>query len=80
MIDIAAFQPFADFKQRVDAISHQIQTSRRRAGVERLYPPGLLEAEFERRYAAEGIPLNDETIEGINASARRMGIKEKFFS
>ena len=49
-------------------------------GVERLYPPGLLEAEFERRYAVEGIPLNDETIEGINASARRLGIKEKFFS
>jgi len=80
VIDIAAFQPVHDFKQRVDAISNQIQSSRRRAGVERLYPPGLLEAEFERRYAVEGIPLNDETIEGINASARRLGIKEKLFS
>jgi LDH2 family malate/lactate/ureidoglycolate dehydrogenase len=73
-IEIAAFQPVATFKQRVDAISRQIQQSRPRAGVNRLYPPGLLEAEFERRYAVEGIPLNDETIAGIRRAARRVGI------
>ena len=73
-IDIAAFQPVDAFKQRVDAISRQVQSSRRREGVDRLYPPGLLEAEFERRYAVEGIPLNDETIAGIRAAARRVGI------
>ncbi len=80
VIDIAAFQPVTDFKKRVDAISNQIQSSRRRSGVERLYPPGLLEAEFERRYAEEGIPLNNETIEGINSCANRLGVKGDFFS
>ena len=78
-INVAGFQPVDRFKQRVDAISRQIQDSRRRDGVERLYPPGLLEAEFERRYAAEGIPLNDETIEGIRAAGRKVGIKRALF-
>lgn len=75
-IDIAAFQPLDVVKERADKISRQIQASRRRAGVERLYSPGLLEAEFERRYAKEGIPLNAETIAGIRAAADRMGIAE----
>jgi len=78
-IDIAAFQPVAEFKRRVDMISHEIQGSRRRAGVERLYLPGLLEAEFERRYTIEGIPLNDETLAGIRGAAKRLGFAKEFF-
>ena len=74
-INVGAFTPVEAFKKRVDEISKQIQTSQRRKGVERLYPPGLLEAEFERRYAREGIPLNDETITGIEEAARRLGLK-----
>ncbi len=73
-IDIAAFQPVEAFKARVDDVSRQIRESGRRADVDRLYPPGLLEAEFEQRYAVEGIPLNDETIAGIRSAARRAGI------
>lgn len=74
-IDVAAFQPVALFKERADAISRQIRDSRRRPGVDRLYPPGLLEWEFERRYAEEGIPLNDVTIAGIRDAAQRLGIE-----
>ena len=33
--------------------------------------PGLLEWEFERRYAEEGIPLNDVTIAGIRDAGRK---------
>ncbi|MBX6321813.1 MAG: Ldh family oxidoreductase [Rhodospirillaceae bacterium] len=73
-IDVAAFQPVDAFKRRVDAVSRQIQDGRRRGGVDRLCPPGLLEAEFERRYAVEGIPLNDETLAGIRAAGRRLGV------
>jgi LDH2 family malate/lactate/ureidoglycolate dehydrogenase len=78
-INIGAFQPVAEFRQRVDAISLQIQSSRRRQGIDRLYPPGLLEAEFERRYENEGIPLNDETIDGMRSAARRVGITVNLF-
>ena len=73
-IDIGFFTPLDAFQQRVDTISRQIQSSQRRKGVEKLYPPGLLEAEFEKRYASEGIPLNDETITGIEQAARRFGL------
>jgi len=73
-IDVAAFQPLATVRARVDAASRQITASRRRAGVERLYPPGLLEHEFAARYAIDGIPLNAETLEGIRAAGRRFGL------
>jgi LDH2 family malate/lactate/ureidoglycolate dehydrogenase len=73
-IDIAAFQPLGVVRERTDKISREIQSSRKRAGVERLYPPGLLEAEFERRYANDGIPLNAETLGGIRSAAARLRI------
>jgi LDH2 family malate/lactate/ureidoglycolate dehydrogenase len=77
-IDIAGFQPLDEFKRRVDTISRQIQRGRRRAGVERLYPPGMLENEFEHRYASEGIPLNDETLHGIRSAAEQLGVPVPF--
>jgi ureidoglycolate dehydrogenase (NAD+) len=73
-INVAGFQPVDAFKRRVDAVSRQIQRSRRKAGVERLYPPGLLEDEFQRRYASEGIPLNQETLSGIRSAAERLKV------
>jgi len=75
-IDVAGFQPVDNFKRRVDKVSGEIRTSRRRQGVERLYPPGLLEAEFETRYAKKGIPLNKETLAGIRAAGRQVGVAE----
>ena len=73
-IDIAAFQPVEAFRRRVDAVSREIRESRRRAGVDRLYPPGLLEDEFAAAYARDGIPLNEETVRGIRDAGRRLGL------
>jgi LDH2 family malate/lactate/ureidoglycolate dehydrogenase len=73
-IDIAAFQPVDAFRRRVDGIARQIAGSRRRAGVDALYPPGRLEHDLAERYATEGIPLNDETLAGIRAAAHRCGL------
>jgi LDH2 family malate/lactate/ureidoglycolate dehydrogenase len=75
-INVAGFQPVDVFRARVDTISRQIQASRRREDVERLYPPGMLEWEFEKTYALEGIPLNDETLAGIRAAGRKVGVPE----
>ena len=38
-----------------------------------VFAPGGLEALFEARYRAEGIPLNDLTLAGIDAMARQLG-------
>ena len=72
-LDIAAFQPLEEVKARVDAISRQIQESQPAQEGTHLYPPGLLEAEFEAAYA-HGIPLNDATIESIRSAARAVGL------
>lgn len=70
---IAAFEDPTPFKKRVDEIIRQIRNSRQAAGVERIYAPGELEAETERRYRKEGIPLNPATLAGIAAAAQRVG-------
>jgi LDH2 family malate/lactate/ureidoglycolate dehydrogenase len=70
-------RPFLDpalFKQRVDAVVRQIRTSRPAPGADRVYAPGELEADTERRYRAEGVPLNAETLRGIRAMAARVGV------
>jgi LDH2 family malate/lactate/ureidoglycolate dehydrogenase len=72
-IRIAAFEDPARFKERVDRIAREIQASGRARGVEKLYVPGQLEAETEARYRREGIPLNEETLNGIAAAAREVG-------
>jgi LDH2 family malate/lactate/ureidoglycolate dehydrogenase len=73
-INVAAFQDVANFKGRVDGIVRQIRSSRRAAGVERLYAPGEIEYEAERRYAVEGIPLASATIDELIGAAGRLGV------
>ncbi len=73
-INIAAFEEPAVFKARVDTLIRQIRGSRRMDSVQKLYAPGGLEAETEARYRDEGIPLNQQTIEGLRAAARGFGI------
>ena len=73
-IDVAAFEDVDRFKQRVDGVVREVHASRRAAGVERLYVPGEMEAEFERRYRDEGIPLNARCLADIAAAARARGV------
>jgi LDH2 family malate/lactate/ureidoglycolate dehydrogenase len=75
-VEISAFQPLETFKARVDEVSRQIQDSRRAVGIERLYPPGMLEAEFEKIRRESGIPLNDETIVDLIKTGQGVGVKE----
>lgn len=72
-LDIAAFVEPAVFRSRVDAVVRQIRESRRREGAGPLYAPGGMEHETEARYRAEGIPLNDLTLEGLRLAAERTG-------
>ena len=73
-LDIAAFEDVARFKTRVDKIVHEVHASRRAAGVERLFMPGEMEADFDAKYQREGIPLNDRTLADIAAVARERGV------
>lgn len=73
-VNLACFEDVAKFKARVDAVIRQIRTSRRAAGIERLYAPGGLEAEFAVRNRRMGIPLNEETLQGLRQAAIRLSV------
>lgn len=60
---------------RVDRVIRELRSSRPAEGVARIYSPGEVEAETEAQYGADGIPLNDETLEGLRTSATRLGVE-----
>ena len=70
-LDIAAFEDVATFKARMDRIIREYQGTRLAPGVKRVYVPGEMEAELERRQRDEGIPLNEATVQGIRDAAAR---------
>jgi LDH2 family malate/lactate/ureidoglycolate dehydrogenase len=72
-IDIAAFTDPMAFADRVDGVRDQVHASRRRAGVERLYVPGELEAEYESA-SAGGIVLSGQTINDILGEAEKLNV------
>ena len=75
-IDIGAFTDPKTFGMRVDKIRQQVYGSRRRAGVERLYLPGDIEAAFEEQAEQRGmITLPAQTLIDIDAEALRLGVK-----
>jgi LDH2 family malate/lactate/ureidoglycolate dehydrogenase len=73
-IDIAAFVDPTTFRAQVDAIAREVHGSSRAAGVERLYVPGEIEADFERDCSRSGILLAGGTIDDIATEAERLGI------
>lgn len=66
-LNIAAFEDPVVFKTRVDGVVRQIRESRPAPGFDRCYAPGELEHILEQRYRIEGIPLNTETISGLES-------------
>ena len=79
-INIAGFTDVAAFKSRVDQILAQIRNSDRTEGVERIYSPGEIEADFEIAFRRDGIPLNEETIRGLLQSAETVGVASETLS
>ena len=73
-INIAAFEEVEGFKRRVDKIVREVHGSRRADGVERVLVPGELEANFERTYTTEGIPLAGTTINDIADQAETLRV------
>src|SRR5262245_20839132 len=56
-IDVAAFQPVAEFKQAVDALSRDLRASQRLPGVERIRLPGEGAAAARDDRLRHGVPL-----------------------
>lgn len=73
-MDIEAFRPLAEVKAHVDRIVNEITTSQRQAGVESILAPGQLESTLSTQRREGGIPLNEETVNGIRACAARLDV------
>ena len=73
-INIVAFEQVERFRRRVDKIVREVHGSRRIDSVDRLVVPGELEADFQRAYVNEGIPLAAATINGITDHAKLLGV------
>ena len=75
---IDALMPLAEFCERIDAIIQLMQACPKADGVERIYVPGEIEHETEKRRNAEGIPLNSELQEELRALGTQLGVQLPF--
>jgi ureidoglycolate dehydrogenase (NAD+) len=73
-IDIGAMMPIDAFKQRVDALAHEIRSTPRAAGAERVYLPGEMEWERRQRALAEGILLPPDVVASVQALSEEVGV------
>jgi LDH2 family malate/lactate/ureidoglycolate dehydrogenase len=72
--DVVAVTDAAVVGKRVDRVIRQIRESGLAPGCGKVYAPGELEASTERRYAREGIPLNDETVDGLMSCGESLAL------
>lgn len=65
-IDIERFMPLDQFKQRMDSYIESIRKSKKAKGITRIYLPGEIELEKEKKSLEEGIELNESVVSDLN--------------
>lgn len=74
VIDIAAFQPVAEFKAQAAALVAQLKATPCAPGVDEILLPGEVEWRTKARRERDGIPLPEVTWERIKEAASRVGV------
>jgi L-2-hydroxycarboxylate dehydrogenase (NAD+) len=74
-IDVAAFQPVADFKRNVDALVRDLRGSQRLPGVDRIRLPGEGSHAARADRMKNGIPLPAPLVAALNQVARDLRIQ-----
>jgi len=72
---IDGFQPALEFKKRMDELVRAHRSLTKAPGVERLYTPGEIEQEIEKRRKSEGIPLHPSVVASLKQLAQELGIE-----
>jgi LDH2 family malate/lactate/ureidoglycolate dehydrogenase len=75
---VEAFMPLAEFQRRMEAIIQLMHSCPSAPGVERIFVPGEIEYETERRRRIEGIPLNAELRKELKTLAAQLRVKPPF--
>jgi LDH2 family malate/lactate/ureidoglycolate dehydrogenase len=76
-VDVARLRPVEEFKAAADDLARALRSVPPAKGFERVIVPGELEAERERKYGIEGVPVRDEDWEGVLKIAARLGVERK---
>lgn len=75
---VEAFMPLDEFRQRMDQIIQSMRSCPTAPGVERIFVPGEIENETERRRRADGIPINPALRAELGTLANELGIQAPF--
>jgi LDH2 family malate/lactate/ureidoglycolate dehydrogenase len=65
-IDVNRFMPIHQFKELVQFYGNSIKKSKKAKGVSRIYLPGEIELEKEKKALSEGIDLSDSVVNNLN--------------
>jgi len=74
-INVAAFEPVAEFKQRMDVLIRQIKDAPKARGAERIYLPGEKEWEHREEALAHGLDLPEDVCDSLRGLADDAGMK-----
>jgi LDH2 family malate/lactate/ureidoglycolate dehydrogenase len=74
VLDIAAFQPVAQFHERMESYIDSLKDVPIAAGHSKVYYPGEMEVEADVRQRAEGLVLPAETLAAIERVGQEAGI------
>ncbi len=75
---VEAFMPLAEFQQRMDDIIGLMRSCPTAPGVERIFVPGEIECEMERRRREAGIPIHPALQAELTSLAAELGVKAPF--
>lgn len=73
-VNIAAFQPVAEFKTAVDALARDIRNSQRLPGVERIHIPGEGSHAARAEREQNGVPMPEALMKALNQLADELRI------
>jgi LDH2 family malate/lactate/ureidoglycolate dehydrogenase len=76
--DVAQFVDPARFAEEARGLRERVQRNPPRRGFDRVYAPGDLENENARKYAREGIPLEQFTLDELHWVAEHTGVPLPF--
>lgn len=79
-LDIAAFQPVAQFHERMESYIDSLKSVPIAAGHDKVYYPGEMEAEADLRQRADGLVLPGETLADLERVGQEAGIPLRNFT
>jgi LDH2 family malate/lactate/ureidoglycolate dehydrogenase len=76
-LDIAAFQPLAEFNARMERFADEIKAVPTAKGFGEVFYPGEIEARNDARNRKEGIQFPDDTLADLKRIAKETGLESK---